>query len=103
MSAKIPSWIVEKQKNYEENPKQEFVTFPENKTVSIEIDITIPAEEIDGKFNKRMKYTLKDGKKMTIPLGFDRVLVEKMMLGQTKFTIFRSGKDKETRYSIVES
>lgn len=98
----IPKWVKEKKKYNDENPSSEYVNFPENKITKVEINITIQPEIIEGKFNKRVLYTLIDGKKMTVPQGFDRLIVEKLMLGQTILQILRTGLDKQTRYSIVE-
>lgn len=97
------AWIKKQKQENDENPKQEYVSFQENKPQQIKINVEVEPELVDGKFNKRRVYTCEDGKKVSFPLGFDRILTERLFKGETSFLIIKTGKEKETRYSIVEA
>jgi hypothetical protein len=100
MSAKIPQWVTKTKIEYDNNPKVEYQNLQEGNN-EVEIDMTKPCEEIEGKFNKRMKYYLINGKILTVPMGLDRQIIERLAQGITKFTILRIGKEKDSRYKVL--
>lgn len=96
---KVPKWVETKKEYNDEHPQDEYQTLQEGNTL-VEIDLTFSPIEVAGKFNKRMKYLLTNGKFLTVPMGLDRQIIDKLANGENKFTITRIGKEKDSRYKV---
>lgn len=76
----------------------------------MEINTEIAPEEIDSKykrqdgtFPKKYVYTLTNGKKVTVPSGLDRGIIDELIKGNNKITVIKIGEKEQTRYQVVPS
>lgn len=110
-NAKIPEWVKNRQTEIDKQQKkwQEqnamFFKFPQGET-QIFVDMQVPPVSKISKFgNIQWIYQVKvngEIKKISVNVILDRAIIQALSEEINPMTIIRTGKEKDTRYSIKE-
>lgn len=110
MSTKKPKWIQERQQQIKAEreeyikTKSEYFTFPVGET-KIKILDNLPERKISKYGTNQWLYIIEVNgktKKLTVNVILDRAIIHALSEDINPMTIIRTGKAKDTRYSIKE-